>query len=118
MSMLVTVARSLVQKHGVTADEPLPMTIFDSDGAVVDAADRSAIRFARFRWSGWKLLEPFQAGQSITDYVLESTTASGKWSIAISALSNSGTVIAIRSEGDLAARVAAFVAKLAAKLRD
>jgi hypothetical protein len=118
MSMLVTVARSLVQKYGATDDQPLPMTIFDSDGAVVDAADRSAIRFARFRWSGWKLLEPYQAGQSITDYVLESTTASGKWSIAISALSSSGTVIAIRSEGELSPPVAVFAAKLAARLRD
>jgi hypothetical protein len=93
------------------------MTIFDSDGAVVDAIDRAAIRFARFRWSGWKLLEPYQAGQSITDYVLESTATSSRWSIAISALSNSGTVIAIRTEGDFTPPVAAFANKLAAKLR-
>lgn len=115
--MFVTVARALVQKYGATADEPLPMTIFDPDGAIVEAVDRAAIRFARFRWSGWRLLEPYQAGQSITDYVLESMATNSKWSIAISALSNSGTVIAIRTEGELAPPVATFAAKLAARLR-
>ena len=115
--MLATVARTLVQKYGGTADDPLPMTIFDPDANPVDANDRAAIRFARFRWSGWKLLEPYQAGQSITDYVLESTATGGKWSVTISALSNSGTVIAIRTDGEITPPVAAFAAKLAAKLK-
>ena len=115
--MFAALARSLVQKFGNAADEPLPMTVFDPDGNAVDANDRAAIRFARFRWSGWKLLEPYQAGQSITDYVLEATASSGKWSITISALSNSGTVIAIRTEGEVTPPVAAFASKLAAKLK-
>ncbi|HEX2884958.1 hypothetical protein [Vineibacter terrae] len=115
--MFAPVARALVQKYGGSADDPLPMTVFDSDGNPVDANDRSAIRFARFRWSGWRLLEPYQAGQSITDYVLESTAAAGKWSVSISALSNSGTVIAIKTDGEISAPVAAFAAKLAVKLK-
>jgi hypothetical protein len=115
--MFAALARSLVQKFGGAADDPLPMTVFDPDGNVVEANDRAAIRFARFRWSGWKLLEPYQAGQSITDYVLEATATSGKWSVTISALSNSGTVIAIATEGEVAPPVAAFASKLAAKLK-
>jgi hypothetical protein len=115
--MFATVARALVQKYGGTTDDPLPMTIFDPEGNAVDANDRAAIRFARFRWSGWKLLEPYQAGQSITDYVLESMATSGKWSITLSALSNSGTVIDIRTDGEIAPPVATFAAKLAAKLK-
>ena len=115
--MVASLARVLVQKHGGAADDPLPMTVFDPDGNVIDANDRAAVRFARFRWAGWRLIEPYQAGQSITDYVLESTAASGKWSVTISALSNSGTVIAIKTEGEVAPPVAAFAAKLAGKLQ-
>ncbi|TWT15416.1 hypothetical protein [Reyranella sp. CPCC 100927] len=115
--MFAPLARMLVQKHGGSADEPLPITVFDPDGNVVDANDRAAIRFARFRWAGWRLIEPYQAGQSITDYVLESTAASGKWSITISALSNGGAVIAIKTEGEVAPPVAAFAVKLASKLK-
>lgn len=115
--MFAALARALVQKHGGTADDPLPMTVFDPDGNVIDANDRAAIRFARFRWSGWRLIEPYQAGQSITDYVLESTATSGKWSVTISALSNSGTVIAIETEGEIAPPVATFAVKLANKLK-
>lgn len=115
--MFATLARSLVQKFGGTTDDPLPMTIFDPEGNVVDANDRAAIRFARFRWAGWRLLEPYQAGQSITDYALESTATGGKWTITVSALSNSGTVIAVRTEGELTPPVAVFAAKLAAKLK-
>ncbi|HJQ57707.1 MAG TPA: hypothetical protein VJ890_12410 [Vineibacter sp.] len=115
--MFAALARSLVQKFGGAPDEPLPMAIFDPDGNTVDANDRAAIRFARFRWAAWRLLEPYQAGQSITDYVLESTATSGKWSITISALSNSGTVIAVRTDGEIAPPVGVFAAKLAAKLK-
>ncbi|MCW5747006.1 MAG: hypothetical protein KIT36_12505 [Alphaproteobacteria bacterium] len=115
--MFAALARLLVQKYGGTADDPLPMTIFDPDGNAVDANDRAAIRFARFRWSGWKLLEPYQADQSVTDYVVESTATSGKWSIVISALTNSGTVIAVRTDGEITPPVATFAAKLAAKLK-
>lgn len=115
--MFAALVRALVQKHGGSADDPLPMTVFDPDGNVIDANDRAAIRFARFRWSGWRLIEPYQAGQSITDYVLESTATSGKWSVTISALSNSGTVIAIETEGELAPPVATFAVKLANKLK-
>lgn len=115
--MFVTLARALVQKFGGSADEPLPMAVFDPEGNTVDTSDRGAIRFARFRWSGWKLLEPYPAGQSITDYVLESTATTGRWSVTISALSNSGTVVAIRTEGEVTAPVAVFAAKLAARLK-
>lgn len=115
--MFAALARLLVQKFGGSADDPLPMTVFDPDGNAVDASDRAAIRFARFRWSGWKLMEPYSAGQSITDYVLEATATSGKWSVTISALSNSGTIIAITTEGEVTPPVAAFAAKLAAKLK-
>jgi hypothetical protein len=114
--MVVALARSLVQRFGAASDETLPMTTFDPDGNTVDANDRAAIRFARFRWAGWRLLEPYQAGQSVTDYVLESAASGGKWSITMSALSNSGTVIAIRTQGELAPPVSVFAAKLAAKL--
>jgi hypothetical protein len=115
--MFATVARMLVQKYGGGADDPLPMTIFDADANPVDANDRAAIRFARFRWSGWKLLEPYQAGQSITEYVLESTASAARWSVSIAALSNSGTVITIRTEGEITPPVATFAAKLAARLK-
>jgi hypothetical protein len=115
--MFAALARALVQRFGGAADDTLPMTIFDTEGNTVDANDRAAIRFARFRWAGWRLLEPYQAGQSITDYVLESAASGGKWSVTISALSNSGTVIAIKTDGELTPPVAVFAGKLAAKLK-
>lgn len=115
--MLATLARLLVQRYGGAAGEPLPITLFDPDGKVIEASDRAAIRFARFRWAGWKLLEPWQAGQSVTDYVLESTATAGKWSLTISVLSDSGTLVAIKSDGEIAPPVAAFAAKLAASLK-
>ena len=81
----------------------LSVTLFDPDGNVVDPADRAAIRFARFHWTGWRLLEPYRRA---VDHGLRHRIGrrDGEWSIAITTLSASGKVIAAKSDGELADR--------------
>lgn len=116
--MVARIAQALVAKYGEKVDTAatLAVTLFDPDGNVVDPADRAAIRFARFHWTGWRLLEPYQAGQSTTDYVIESVGGTAKWAIAITTLSASGKVIAAKADGELTPTVATFLTRLATKL--
>ena len=116
--MVARIAQALVAKYGEKADATtLSVTLFDPDGNVVDPADRAAIRFARFHWTGWRLPSPYTDEKtSTTDYVIESAGGTVKWSIAITTLSATGQVVAAKADGELTPTVATFLTRLAAKL--